>query len=150
MFCNSVVVAFQCVVLAMSCKCVVAFLDPQLVELWMLQRSVRCVVWAAPLSALLSNWSIGQQCPAINPGSVPHSPPTPSLPLCANAFIEMQEKQFHLCIALLYGDEGGKGLDVVCCEFCLSFLLLNLTLTLRRDPWKEVLNPLLALSLMST
>ena len=81
MFCNSVVVAFQCVVLAISCKCVVAFLDPQLVELWMLQRSVRCVVWAAALSAFLSNWSIGQQCRAINPGSVPHSPPTlPSLP----------------------------------------------------------------------
>ena len=56
-----------------------------------------------------------------------------------------------MCVLFsLYGDKGGKGLDVVCCEFCLSLLLLNLTLTLRRDPWKEVLNPLLALSLMST
>ena len=31
--------------------------------------------WAPALSALLSNWSFGQQCPAINRGSVPHSPP---------------------------------------------------------------------------
>ena len=88
--------------------------------------------------------------PWLSPAFTTYSSKSPSLPLCANAFIEMQEKHFHLCIALLYGDEGGKGLDVVCCEFCLSFLLLNLTLTLRRAPWKEVLNPLLALSLMST
>ena len=72
------------------------------------------------------------------------------LTFCLFQFIEMQESISMCVLFSLYGDKGGKGLDVVCCEFCLSFLLLNLTLTLRRDPWKEVLNPLLALSLMST